>query len=38
MCSIFGILDIKTGAQALRPQALEYSRLLRHRGPDWSGI
>ncbi len=38
MCSIFGILDIKTGAQALRPSALECSRLLRHRGPDWSGI
>ena len=38
MCSIFGILDIKTGADALRPQALEFSRLLRHRGPDWSGI
>jgi asparagine synthase (glutamine-hydrolysing) len=38
MCSIFGILDIKTGADALRPRALECSRLLRHRGPDWSGI
>ncbi|KGJ91990.1 asparagine synthase B [Colwellia psychrerythraea] len=38
MCSIFGILDIKTGADALRPSALECSRLLRHRGPDWSGI
>jgi asparagine synthase (glutamine-hydrolysing) len=38
MCSIFGILDIKTGADALRPKALECSRLLRHRGPDWSGI
>ncbi|TWX64560.1 asparagine synthase B [Colwellia demingiae] len=38
MCSIFGILDIKTGAEALRPTALECSRLLRHRGPDWSGI
>lgn len=38
MCSIFGILDIKTGAEALRPKALECSRLLRHRGPDWSGI
>lgn len=38
MCSIFGILDIKTGADALRPAALECSRLLRHRGPDWSGI
>jgi asparagine synthase (glutamine-hydrolysing) len=38
MCSIFGILDIKTGADALRPKAIECSRLLRHRGPDWSGI
>lgn len=38
MCSIFCILDIKTDAKALRPKALEYSRLLRHRGPDWSGI
>ncbi|GAA6171798.1 asparagine synthase B [Colwellia sp. KU-HH00111] len=38
MCSIFGILDIKTSADALRPNALECSRLLRHRGPDWSGI
>ncbi len=38
MCSIFAILDIKTGASALRPTALECSRLLRHRGPDWSGI
>ena len=38
MCSIFGILDIKTSASALRPTALECSRLLRHRGPDWSGI
>ena len=38
MCSIFGILDIKTSASALRSTALECSRLLRHRGPDWSGI
>ncbi len=38
MCSIFGILDIKTSAETLRPIALECSRLLRHRGPDWSGI
>ncbi len=38
MCSIFGILDIKTSVSALRPTALECSRLLRHRGPDWSGI
>ncbi len=38
MCSIFGILDIKTGVEALRPIAIECSRLLRHRGPDWSGV
>ncbi|WP_286235764.1 asparagine synthase B [Thalassotalea sediminis] len=38
MCSIFGILDIKSGADALRPKAIECSRLLRHRGPDWSGV
>ncbi len=38
MCSIFGILDIKTDVEALRPKALELSGLLRHRGPDWSGI
>ncbi|MCG7490352.1 asparagine synthase B [Vibrio sp. Of14-4] len=38
MCSIFGILDIKTDAQTLRPVALEMSKKLRHRGPDWSGI
>lgn len=38
MCSIFCILDLKTDAKSLRPKALELSRLLRHRGPDWSGI
>ncbi|OXX22394.1 asparagine synthase B [Vibrio sp. V08_P9A1T1] len=38
MCSIFGILDIKSDATALRPIALEMSKKMRHRGPDWSGI
>ncbi len=38
MCSILGILDIKTGAAGLRGQALEMSKTMRHRGPDWSGI
>ncbi|MBB1364553.1 MULTISPECIES: asparagine synthase B [unclassified Shewanella] len=38
MCSIFSILDIKTDASKLRQVALEMSKLLRHRGPDWSGI
>lgn len=38
MCGIFGILDVKTDVSELRTQALELSKLLRHRGPDWSGI
>ncbi len=38
MCSILGIFDMKTSADALRPQALEISKKMRHRGPDWSGI
>lgn len=37
MCSILAILDIPAGAETLRDQALEMSRRLRHRGPDWSG-
>ncbi|MET1219400.1 MAG: asparagine synthase B [Glaciecola sp.] len=38
MCGIFGILDIKSDVSELRTQALELAKLLRHRGPDWSGI
>lgn len=38
MCSIFGVLDITTDVKAMRQQALQLSKLLRHRGPDWSGI
>ncbi len=38
MCSIFCLLDLKTDPAALRSRALEMSRLMRHRGPDWSGI
>jgi len=38
MCSIFAVLDINDDLQALRQVALQQSRLLRHRGPDWSGI
>lgn len=38
MCSILGILDIKTDAATLRERALKLSRSMRHRGPDWSGI
>ncbi|TMP63881.1 asparagine synthase B [Pseudoalteromonas sp. S1610] len=38
MCSIFGVLDIKSDPSQLRAQAIEMSKLLRHRGPDWSGV
>ncbi|OEG73681.1 asparagine synthase B [Shewanella colwelliana] len=38
MCSIFAILDIQSDAAPLRQVALEMSKRLRHRGPDWSGI
>lgn len=38
MCSIFAVLDISGDLPALRQTALRQSRLLRHRGPDWSGI
>ena len=38
MCSIVGVFDIKSDLQELRSQALEMSKLVRHRGPDWSGI
>ena len=34
----FWLFDIKTDAVELRKKALELSRLMRHRGPDWSGI
>ncbi|MFW6328000.1 MAG: asparagine synthase B [Bacteroidota bacterium] len=38
MCGIVGVFDLKVDAQELRPQVLEISKKLRHRGPDWSGI
>jgi asparagine synthase (glutamine-hydrolysing) len=38
MCSILGILEIKTDPAPLRELALQMSRRQRHRGPDWSGI
>ncbi|WP_159522701.1 asparagine synthase B [Sunxiuqinia indica] len=38
MCGIVGVFDLKTDAQQLRPQVLEQSKKIRHRGPDWSGI
>lgn len=38
MCSILGILSLKSDPAALRAQALDLSRRMRHRGPDWSGV
>lgn len=36
MCGIFGIFR-KTDAQEFRSRAVQLSKKLRHRGPDWSG-
>ncbi len=38
MCGIVCAFDLKKPSAALRPQLLEMSKKLRHRGPDWSGI
>src|SRR6185436_6621531 len=38
MCGIIGVFDLKNTSQTLRPQVLEMSKKIRHRGPDWSGI
>jgi asparagine synthase (glutamine-hydrolysing) len=38
MCSILGILDLKTDPKEMRRLALRLSKRQRHRGPDWSGI
>ena len=38
MCGIVCALDIKKDSKDLRPQILDMSKKLRHRGPDWNGI
>lgn len=38
MCSILGILNIKSDAKDLRQKALSLSKIQRHRGPDWTGV
>ena len=38
MCGIVCAFDLKQSSTELRPQILEMSKRLRHRGPDWSGI
>ncbi len=38
MCGIVCAFELKEKAEVLRPQLLEMSKKIRHRGPDWSGI
>ncbi|WP_313191795.1 asparagine synthase B [Sphingobacterium sp.] len=38
MCGIVGAFELKQPLESLRPQVLEMSKRIRHRGPDWSGI
>ncbi len=38
MCGIVCAFDVKQSTEVLRPQLLEMSKKVRHRGPDWSGI
>ena len=38
MCGIVCALEIKKDSKDLRPQILDMSKKLRHRGPDWNGI
>ena len=38
MCGILCAFDLKQTRDVIRPQVLEMSKKLRHRGPDWSGI
>lgn len=38
MCGIVGAFELKQPLASLRPQVLEMSKRIRHRGPDWSGI
>ncbi|WP_297705463.1 asparagine synthase B [uncultured Eudoraea sp.] len=38
MCGIVCAFNVKESTETLRPQLLEMSKKVRHRGPDWSGI
>lgn len=38
MCGIVSIFNIQEQTPELRKKALEMSKKIRHRGPDWSGI
>jgi len=38
MCGIVCAFDLKQPSEQLRPQILAMAKIIRHRGPDWSGI
>jgi len=38
MCGIVCAYELKQSADVLRPQLLEMSKKIRHRGPDWNGV
>jgi len=38
MCGIVCAYDLKQKSDDLRPQILEMSKKIRHRGPDWNGV
>jgi len=38
MCAVIGIFGFKGPVAPMREQALRMAAMLRHRGPDWSGI
>ena len=38
MCGIVCAFELKQSSEELRPQVLDMSKSIRHRGPDWSGI
>ena len=38
MCGIVCAYELKQPADVLRPQLLEMSKKIRHRGPDWNGV
>ncbi len=38
MCGIVCAFDLKQKAEVVRPKVLEMSKIIRHRGPDWSGV
>lgn len=38
MCGFVGMFELKDQNPAYRERVLKASRIIRHRGPDWSGI